>query len=247
MNEQHVINLYEKEGKSTYEIAEEMGTYPNKVRRVLKKHGVSLKTRSQAQKNALQGGRAKHPTDGKRRTKQERIKISSAVHKYWQDMSEEDYQSRTDGARERWYAMSEEDRDRISRMAIEAIQKAGKEGSKLEKFLLEELSTLGYFIEFHKKGLIPNENLEIDLYIPEIATIIEVDGPSHFLPIWGQEKLQKQIKADSHKAGLILSKGFVIIRVKSFGDFISLSDKDSLLTTLDDQLKQIENKFPTNQ
>ena len=44
---------------------------------------------------------------------------------------------------------------------------------------------------------------------------------------------------------LILSKGFVIIRVKSFGDFISLSDKDSLLTTLDDQLKQIENKFPT--
>ena len=137
MNEQHVINLYEKEGKSTYEIAEEMGTYPNKVRRVLKKHGVSLKTRSQAQKNALQGGRAKHPTDGKRRTKQERIKISSAVHKYWQDMSEEDYQSRTDGARERWYAMSEEDRDRISRMAIEAIQKAGKEGSKLEKFLLK--------------------------------------------------------------------------------------------------------------
>ena len=245
MNEQHVINLYEKEGKSTYEIAEELGTYPNKVRRILKKHGIELKTRSQAQKNALQGGRAKHPTDGKHRTKQERIKISSSVHQYWQGMSEEDYQARTDGARERWYAMSEEERDRISRMAIEAIQKAGKEGSKLEKFLLEELTSLGYFIEFHRKGIIPNENLEIDLYLPEISTIIEVDGPSHFLPIWGPEKLQKQIKADSHKTGLILSKGFVIIRVKSFGNFVSLSNKEKLLTTLNDQLKQIEKKFPT--
>ena len=244
MNEQHVIKLYEKEGKSTYEIAEEMGTYPNKVRRVLKKNGIELKTRSQAQKNALEGGRAKHPTDGKHRTKQERIKISSSVHQYWQDMSEEDYQTRTDGARERWYSMSEEERDRISRMAIEAIQKAGKEGSKLEKFLLKELTSMGYFIEFHKKGIIPNENLEIDLYLPEIGTIIEVDGPSHFLPIWGPEKLHKQIKADSHKTGLILSKGFVIIRVKSFGNFVSLSGKEKLLTTLGNQLKQIKKKFP---
>lgn len=245
MNEQHIIKLYEESGKSTYEIAEEMGTYPNKVRRILKKNGVELKTRSQAQKNALHGGRAQHPTDGKHRTKQERIKISSSVHKYWKEMSKADYQTRIEGARERWYAMSEEERDRISRMAIEAIQKAGKEGSKLEKFLLEELTSLGYFIEFHKKGIIPNENLEIDLYLPEIGTIIEVDGPSHFLPIWGPEKLQKQIKSDSHKTGLILSKGFVIIRVKSVGNFISLSNKEKLLATLSDKLKQIEKKFPT--
>ena len=104
---------------------------------------------------------------------------------------------------------------------------------------------MGYFIEFHKKGIIPNENLEIDLYLPEIGTIIEVDGPSHFLPIWGPEKLHKQIKADSHKTGLILSKGFVIIRVKSFGNFVSLSGKEKLLTTLGNQLKQIKKKFPT--
>ncbi len=83
------------------------------------------------------------------------------------------------------------------------------------------------------------------MYLPEIGTIIEVDGPSHFLPIWGPEKLQKQIKSDSHKTGLILSKGFVIIRVKSVGNFISLSNKEKLLATLSDKLKQIEKKFPT--
>ena len=73
---QYEIDLYEQEGKSTYEIAEEIGTYPNKIRRILKKHGISLKSRSEAQKNALEGGRAKHPTGGKKRTKSERIKIS---------------------------------------------------------------------------------------------------------------------------------------------------------------------------
>ena len=244
MNEHYIIKLYEEEGKSTYEIAEHVGTYPNKIRRVLKKHGVILKTRSQAQKNALEGGRAKHPTDGKVRTKKERVKISYSVHKYWKGMSDKEYQERVDGARERWYAMGEFERTRISKMALDAIQRAGKEGSKLEKFLLNELTSEGYSVQFHRKGIIPNENLEIDLYIPDLKTIIEVDGPSHFLPIWGPAKLQKQIKADAQKTGLILSKGYVIIRIKSMGDFISLSSKEALKDNLHAKLKQIEKSFP---
>ena len=244
MNEQSIIDLYEQDGKSTYEIAEEIGTYPNKIRRILKKHGISLKSRSEAQKNALEGGRAKHPTGGKKRTKSERIKISSSVHKYWKGMSEDEYRNRVDGARERWYAMGESERTRLSKMALEAIQKAGKEGSKLEKFLLKELTYEGYAIEFHRKGIIPNENLEIDLYIPDLKTIIEVDGPSHFLPIWGPEKLQKQIKSDAQKTGLILSKGYVIIRIKNMGDFVSLSGKEKLKDTLKKYLKQIDQSFP---
>ena len=89
-----------------------------------------------------------------------------------------------------------------------------------------------------------NENLEIDLYIPELKTIIEVDGPSHFLPIWGAEKLQKQIKADSQKTGLILSKGFVIIRVKSITDFVSLTSKENLVQNIKSILENIKEVFP---
>ena len=244
MNEQRIISLYE-DGQSTYEIAEEIGTYPNKIRRILQKHGVSLKSRSQAQRNALNGGRAKHPTVGKVRSKEERIKISSSVQNYWKKMSKKEYQRRVDGARERWYNMSEEERKTISSMAIKAIQRAGKEGSKLEKFLLEGVTFSGYFVEFHRKNLIPNENLEIDMYIPDLKTIIEVDGPAHFFPIWGEEKLHKQIKADSQKTGLILSKGFIIIRVKSMKDFVSLNDKEGLLKKIVTQLQEIETKFPT--
>ena len=140
--------------------------------------------------------------------------------------------------------MSQEEKDNISKSAIQAIQKAGKEGSKLEKFLKEELTKCGHTIEIHKKNLIPNENLEIDMYFPELKAIIEIDGPSHFLPIWGEEKLQKQIKSDSHKTGLILSKGFVIIRVKHLSDSLCLSDRHNLKDRLVEMLSKIEKQTP---
>ena len=82
------------------------------------------------------------------------------------------------------------------------------------------------------------------MYIPSLKTIIEIDGPSHFLPIWGEEKLQKQIKADDQKTGLILSKGFVIIRVKNMLDYVSLASKNKMIISVVDKLNTIDNKFP---
>ena len=82
------------------------------------------------------------------------------------------------------------------------------------------------------------------MYIPSLKTIIEIDGPSHFLPIWGEEKLQKQIKSDDQKTGLVLSKGFVVLRVKNMLDFVSLASKEKLIKDVTEQLKIIANKFP---
>ncbi|MAR66721.1 MAG: hypothetical protein CL833_05650 [Crocinitomicaceae bacterium] len=244
MNEKDIVDLYQSGSHSTYEIAERYNTYPNKIRRILVKNGVEMKTRSQAQKTALSKGRAKHPTKGNKRSKEERLKISSTVQKYWKNMSSEEYNRRCSEARQRWHSLDEVERARITSLAIEAVRKAGKEGSKMEKFLLQELTGLGYEVQFHKKNLIPNENLEIDLYIPSLKTIIEIDGPSHFLPIWGEEKLQKQIKSDDQKTGLVLSKGFVVLRVKNMLDFVSLASKEKLIKDVTEQLKIIANKFP---
>jgi very-short-patch-repair endonuclease len=128
--------------------------------------------------------------------------------------------------------------------AIKSIQAAGKEGSKLEKFLYQEITKAGYVVEYHKKHLIQNHDMELDMYIPSIKTIIEVDGPSHFLPIWGDEKLQKQIKADTQKSGLILSKGMVIIRIKNLSDSVCLADKEKLRLDILKILGKIKTSFP---
>lgn len=244
MDEKEIVRLYTKEGKSTYEIALYFKTYANKIRRILLKHGVELKNKSDAQKNALKNGTAKIPTQGLKRTKEERLKISKSLQNRWDNISEKDYNKHIECAKKRWKALTEEEKKNMMTSAINAIQKAGKEGSKLEKFLRYELNKAGFKIEVHKKNLIVNENLEIDMYFPELKTIIEIDGPSHFLPIWGEEKLQKQIKADENKTGLILSKGLAIIRVKNLSDSLSLASQENLKNKLITILKDISNKFP---
>ena len=125
---------------------------------------------------------------------------------------------------------------------IAAIQLAATQGSKLEQFLQKRLQSAGFSVRMHEL-IIPAENLEIDLYIKELKTIIEVDGPSHFYPIWGEEKLQKQINADLRKSGALLSKGYVVIRIKSEGQE-SLSKKEELINCVLKQLNDIKKKFP---
>lgn len=244
MNEQKIVDLYTKGSKSTYEIASLFNTYPNKIRRVLIKNKVELKNKSEAQKNALDRGISKIPTQGRKRSKEERLKISKSQKMTWSKMDKNKYDSHVSKAKQRWNKMTDGEKERMRSLAIKAIQVAGKEGSKLEKFLKIELTKLGHTVEIHKKNLIPNQNLEIDMFFPKLKAIIEIDGPSHFMPIWGEEKLQKQIKADSQKTGLILNKGYAIIRVKNTSDSLSLVEQEDLKNNIAKILGEIEKKFP---
>lgn len=240
--EQTVVKMYTDENKSTYEIAKSLNTYPNKIRRILKKLGYELKDKSEAQKMALATGRSSHPTYGKKRSDAEKIKISNSLVDYWGDMSEKEKDRRSELAKENWKKMSEEQREHMRSKGIAAIQLAATHGSKLEQFLYERLISAGFKVKMHEL-IIPAENLEIDLYIPELKTIIEVDGPSHFFPIWGEEKLTKQINADLRKSGSLLSRGYVIIRVKSLGQE-SLSKREDIIAQIIKHLGLIKNKFP---
>ena len=240
--EQKVIDLYEKQEKSTYQIAEELNTYPNKIRRVLIKHGVQIKDKSAAQKLALKKGRSKHPTDGAKRTEETKIKISSQLVKHWNQLDENERERRCLESKKRWYNMPKSKQQEIRSKAMQAIRVSAVEGSKMERHIASEIRNLGYKVELHKK-IIVSENLEVDLYIPELNTIIEIDGPSHFFPIWGQEKLEKQMNADLRKSGTLLSKGYAILRVKSCGEE-SLSEKTRLTNIVLEKIKDIGYNFP---
>ena len=65
--------------------------------------------------------------------------------------------------------MSEAKRSEICSAAIRAIQLAGKEGSKLEKFLVNALRKEGYRVDFHKKDLIPTELFIEGYNIPSVG------------------------------------------------------------------------------
>lgn len=240
--DKQVIRMYNEENQSTYEIAKQLDTYPNKIRRTLKKHGYDLKDRSEAQKVALASGRSTHPTAGKERSMEERVAISSSLVDYWENMSQKERKKRVQTAKNNWKKLTERQKETMRQRGIAAIRQAASEGSKLEKIFQQRIEAAGYPVEPHKL-IIPAENLEIDLYIPRLKTIIEVDGPSHFLPIWGEEKLQKQVNADLRKSGALLSKGYAVIRVKSLGQE-SLAKRESLIEQVLTHIYEIEDKFP---
>jgi very-short-patch-repair endonuclease len=101
----------------------------------------------------------------------------------------------------------------------------------------------GREVIMHKKNLISG-NFEIDLFLPDIKTIIEIDGPQHFLPLFGQDKLKEVIKLDSIKNGLLLAEGYCIIRVKYMLKGLSQKSARTLWELVSEQLYKIDKKFP---
>ena len=61
-NKDQILHLH-NEGCSSYEIAEKLGTYSTKILRALKFLGAESRDYSTAQKNALNRGRSKIPTE----------------------------------------------------------------------------------------------------------------------------------------------------------------------------------------
>jgi very-short-patch-repair endonuclease len=186
---------YNKKERSFAEIANDLGTYSNKVRRAAIQLGIQPRSKSQAQSLALKHGRIEHPTEGKKRDESVRHKIA--------------------------------------------------DGAKMENFVLNKLRSLGYVVQFHRKGLLSNERLEVDLFLPELKTVIEIDGPSHFLPIWGEESLARNLKADAQKTGLLITRGFAIIRVKHISKHVSEKQMRDLTEKIIEQVELIDKKFPT--
>lgn len=242
INEAEVIKRY-KDGESPYQIAEFYSTYANKIRRILKKNQVEIRSKSEAQKSALKQGRSAHPTEGKERTEAEKIAISSSMISYWDNISDEEREKRSAIAKEQWNKLSDKEKHEMTQRGMRAIKKASTEGSKLERFVREFLQENNYNVESHVKNLIPKDKLEIDLYIRKLKLIIEIDGPSHFLPIWGDDRFSKQVASDLRKSGTLLSKGFVVIRVKAINN-VSISRTKKLNDRILEIVQEVAKKRP---
>ena len=81
----------------------------------------------------------------------------------------------------------------------------------------------------------------MDLLVANLYTAIEIDGPQHFSAVYGEETLRKNIKYDSIKNGILISKGFFVIRVKYLAKKSSLSVKRRLAKAVKSVLSEIEN------
>lgn len=210
---------YNKKKKSVAEIARDLDTYRNRVRRALLHHGFDIRTQSETQKLLLEQGKVPHPMEGKSHTPEAKVAISQARAEYWASLTESQRKEVADKARENWNALSDEEKQNLQRLAVEASHKAAREGSRLERFLLTELEILGHPVEFHSERLVEDGTLQVDLYLPKSRLAIECDGPNHRLPVWGEEELERTKDSDERKNGLLLMAGISVVRLYVEKDF----------------------------
>lgn len=238
-----LVELYHNQGMSWANIGTLTKTYANKVRRDAKKLGVASRNKSEAQKKALSSGRHPHPTKDVGHTDEAKLKISESIADVWDGLSDKEREARKLDAKRRWAMKSPEEIKAFRDAAGEGVRKAAKEGSALEKFLLEALITEGYRVVFHKEEWVIRSKLQMDLYLPEQNVCLEVDGPSHFEDIWGEDQLSKNQQRDAQKTGLLLERGMCIIRVRQTQSLSQKYKRDTLANVLD-KLKSIEKSFP---
>lgn len=86
----------------------------------------------------------------------------------------------------------------------------GYNSSKLEKHILEHIRN--YYPEL---SILPNDRtiigLELDLYFPSLNLAIEINGPTHYKPIYGKKQFLRSLKNDAAKIQNCQSKGIQLL------------------------------------
>jgi very-short-patch-repair endonuclease len=216
LNENEVRHLYVEEGLSMRAMSKQLKVPLATLSRFMKKVGINSRTKAEAQKNYLKNN--DHQMKGRRHTAETKKQISSSLGEFWDNLSddERDAVKRKIGAawRRKWAAMTEQAR----RLMMEDLSSKAKEvqgkGSRLERFIAEELRKRGYTVEERSTNYTAGKSFEVDLALPAERIAIEVDGPTHFLPIHGEDQLAKQQGRDNRKDMMINAIGFNVLRVR---------------------------------
>jgi very-short-patch-repair endonuclease len=237
--QKNIILSYTEDRDSLEMIAKKYNTYVNKIRRFLIKNGVPIRSFAESQKIALEVGRNEHPTKGRKRTDEEKSKISSAVSKAWDEFSDEKKEAIREGATIRWHQKSDLEKEEMALAAKKGMQKAAMIGSKMEHFIQTDLESRKIPVIFHKKDLVKNTNLEVDIFVPSYNTAVEIDGPTHFLPIFGEERLIKTMESDREKIGLLISAGYNILRLKCLSKSVSMAKSKKITDAIVEFLESL--------
>jgi very-short-patch-repair endonuclease len=235
--DQQVVQMYNN-GDSTHVIAKALNTYPNKIKRILEKNGITLRDKKQAQENSAKQGRYKHPTEGKTHSPEVRKKISEAVHGQWAGLSDKEKDARKKQAQLNWQKLSDAEKESLQQKAHQAIRRAADTGSKMEIFLVNYLMDKGYEVIHHSTHKVSAEQMEIDVLMPADKIAIEIDGPSHFEPIWGEKSLKRNQVADNKKNGILIAGGYHVVRIRDKSKKFTRKIERSLIQCIDEAIVQ---------
>lgn len=139
LNSAYIIEQYKIHLRSPHDIAEELGTYPNKIRRILKKNNVRLRKRSAATVIAYQTGRKEPSTLGCRLPDEVKQKIGAGVSEAWKNSSPERKKRHAEVAARVMTLRGSKNRSAMRKKAWKASVRKTRIGSKLSRAIIKHL------------------------------------------------------------------------------------------------------------
>lgn len=237
---EYLDQKYNKEELSYHEIGRLLNKHPTQIMRDCKKLGFKTRNKSDAVKVRQKKGIYKTPTEGKHLSEKTKAKISESINEHYKNISDEERDILSKTGKASWAKRDKENQQQFRQKAVEGRLKAAKEGSKQELFVIETLKDAGYR-PIHQKVLIFGAyKYKIDIMLVDVNVCIEVDGPSHFQPIWGQEKLEKTIASDNIKNGNLISQKFHVIRLRYKSSRFSHEVKENIKKELLESIEKIK-------
>ncbi len=208
------VELYFNQQLSLKVVADKLNTYPNNVRRILLKAGYTLRDKAASQIIAMESGRAEHPTKGKKLSKKTKLAISKGLETAWENRPAAQKIALANDAKTRWHEREPSVQAEFAKKAALGVRNAGIYGSKIEQFLLAKLREQGFNPQYQRENLIFSERMRVDIFLPDDSIALEIDGPTHYVPIWGEEALVEKMAKDDKKNGLLLYCGYHVLRVR---------------------------------
>ena len=230
INETDVRRLYEDEGQSLRRVSKALGVSLATLSRFMDRHGVIKRNKAAAQKNFLKTN--DHQMKGRSHTDATKQKISHGLGEFWESLTDKETEAikKKIGSawRRKWAAMSDNERKTMMESLASKAKEAQGTGSRLERYIAEHLKQRGYVIEERTDYYTAGKEFEVDLALPKQKIAMEIDGPTHFLPIHGEKVLQKQQERDNRKDMLILSSGYSVLRIRDNNGPLSLLRIDKI-------------------
>jgi len=210
-----LLKHYVQEQKSTVEIAEMLGCYPEQIRRALKKFGIPVRTKAKASRNYYANGGVNARKDYKF-SEEEKERASIIAKEYWLSDESEDARNRiSESSRNLWEQKSKDERRETVSRLHQACREASKYGSKAQRRIAEILrKKYGYNVMTGVTELVGIGNLEVDIALPKNGIIIEVDGITHFEDVYSDNRYERAQEHDKKKNDIMTAAGWSVIRVQ---------------------------------
>lgn len=231
--------FYFEERLSFKQIADRFGVTESAVRYQFQKAGFTPRTKSEAQKIYLENN--PHQRKGLPHTKETKELLSRTVEAYWQNNEQKKLES-LKKRQDWWSSLSDSEKERrISLMNDGAKQRAGK-GGKFENRLAEYLQVNGYVVEQRTNRYTPGYAFQVDLALPEINLLIEVDGPVHYRVVYTEADLIQHQERDAKKNEKIIDGGLDILRVRTSKTTLTEAKCRRVLNKINEIIEFNENK-----